>query len=176
MLAAQPSDADLVEAARVDRAAFDGLYRRYLPGVYRYVLGRLGNVQDAEDVTAATFMEALQGLGGYQEQGRFPAWLFTIARRQAMAHVRRLRPTADIAAASEARAPEGTPIETLDAVMSGLSALDDDDRDAIALRFMADLPVAEVAAILGKGESATKMQLHRALRRMRTALEPGHGD
>jgi len=56
------SDARLVTAARQDRAAFVALYQRYLPRVYRYVYRRVGNRQDAEDVTASVFTEALESL------------------------------------------------------------------------------------------------------------------
>ncbi|HNR46900.1 MAG TPA: sigma factor, partial [Anaerolineaceae bacterium] len=51
---------DLIERARHDPDAFAALYRRYLTPVYRYLLIRLGNPQDAEDITSKVFTEALE--------------------------------------------------------------------------------------------------------------------
>ena len=177
MSAGQPNDAELVQAAQRDPSAFDALYRRWVAPVYRFVLSRVGDVQDAEDVTSAVFGEALNGLSGYEEQGHFVAWLFTIARRQVTGHRRRARPEAefDPRRAEVAVGPGGAAEREGEQIMLGLAALDDISRDAIALRFLADLPVKEVAAVLGKGESATKMTLHRALIKMRSALEDYDG-
>jgi len=169
----QPTDAHLVAAAQRDRRAFDALYRRYVTPVYRYVRARVGTAQDADDVTAAVFVEALDGLSAYTEQGRFPAWLFTIARRQVVAHMRRRRPDVGLEGARRVAAVPGPAVEDLDMVARGMAVLDDTSRDAVALRFFAGLPVLEVARILGKGESATKMLLHRALKRMRRELAEG---
>src|SRR5215203_3002258 len=69
----------LVAAARQDRAAFANLYRKYTVPVYRYFYGQLGNLPDAEDLTATTFGKAFAGLAGYRGEGQFAAWLFGIA-------------------------------------------------------------------------------------------------
>ena len=90
-MAGGKSDARLVTAARQDRSAFVALYQRYLPRVYRYVYRRVGNQQDAEDVTASVFTEALESLEDYREQGSFAGWLFTIAHHRAADHHRQQR-------------------------------------------------------------------------------------
>ena len=90
-MAGGENDARLVTAARQNRSAFVALYRRYLPRVYRYVYRRVGNQQDAEDVTASVFIEALECLEDYREQGSFAGWLFTIAHRRVADHHRRQR-------------------------------------------------------------------------------------
>lgn len=88
----QGDDAALVQATRRDPAAFAALYRRYVGPVYRYLYSRLGDVPEAEDLTAQVFAEALQALPGYRERQRFAAWLFSIARRRAADHYRRRHP------------------------------------------------------------------------------------
>jgi RNA polymerase sigma-70 factor, ECF subfamily len=167
---ADASDAELAEAARRDPAAFEGLYRRYLPGVYRYALSRTGSVACAEDVTASAFMEALTGLAVYREQGRFPAWLFTIARRQVQLQRRRsARETgidvADLNLVAEADDPLRSAL-----LARALADLSEERQEALALRYFGGLKVREVAALMGKGESAVKMLLHRALLDLRAAL------
>ena len=53
-------DAALALAARMDKQAFAELYHRHAMRVYRYVLAQTGHVQDAEDVTTQTFMQAMR--------------------------------------------------------------------------------------------------------------------
>src|SRR5512138_729305 len=86
-------EAALVEAARRDPVAFSKLYHRYVTPIYRYFYRRLGNAKDAEDLTSQVFIEVLEGLVHYREHGSFAAWLFTIARRKAIAIYRQKRTT-----------------------------------------------------------------------------------
>jgi RNA polymerase sigma-70 factor, ECF subfamily len=164
------SDAELVDAARRDPAAFDALYRRYLPGVYRYVLARVGSVPPAEDVTAAVFMDALVGLRHYREQGRFTAWLYTIARRRVFAHRRQAARLAPLDRADLGVAGESEDVERVALLFRAMAELTDERREALALRFFAGLKVSEVAQAMGKGESAVKMLLHRGLAQLREIL------
>lgn len=166
---AERSDADLVAAARTDALAFDALYRRYVARIYRFARARLDSEQDAEDVTTATFMEAYTSLGGYREQGQFGAWLFTIARRQVLALRRRTRAHGDIDAVDLMVPATDLPAHR-DVLRRALLRLSEDRRDVLLLRFYGDLKVAEIAAVLGKGESAVKMLLHRGLAQLHQLL------
>lgn len=174
----EPTDADLVAVARRDPAAFDALYRRYVPAVFRYVRARVTTLDDAEDITAVTFMSALQSLDRYEERGLFAAWLFTIARRQIVAHRRSgargaTEPIDDAAhrlAAADGE-PDAAGLEARDALRAAMLRLTPDQREAITLRFYGGLRVLEVAAVLGKDESAVKMILHRGLRKLRDGLD-----
>ncbi|MFW5943112.1 MAG: RNA polymerase sigma factor [Chloroflexota bacterium] len=60
--ARMPDGAQLAAAAKKDVIAFDALYRRYVTRVYRYCLLRCGDEQDAEDLTAQTFLAAIENL------------------------------------------------------------------------------------------------------------------
>jgi len=169
-------DAALAAAAREDAAAFDALYRRYVTRVYRYCLLRCGNVQDAEDLTAQTFLAALEGLSRYRERGTFGAWLFTIARRKCHDfHRRRYRhPQEPLAAAgtrpdASAADPEIEASEAVigDCVARVLPQLTEERQEVVRLRYGAGLSTAETAAVMGKGRSAVKMLLLRALNDLR---------
>ena len=73
-------DSDLVLRARTDAEAFGHLYERYVDRIYAYIYHRVGNAQDAEDLTARTFYRALDNLDRYEDRGLpFAAWLFRIA-------------------------------------------------------------------------------------------------
>jgi len=71
--------------------AFTELYHRYLPGIYRYHLARTGHVQEAEDLTAQTFLTALESISSFRGQGSFSSWLFGIASHKLADHYRRSR-------------------------------------------------------------------------------------
>lgn len=169
-MANEPTDAELVEHAQRDPAAFEALYRRYLPAVYRFVRARVLSIEEAEDVTSAVFMDALAGLGNYHEQGRFTAWLFTIARRHVIAHGRRNMRSELVDAADVVAPPQRTGEDWI-VLERAMSRLTDDRRQALELRFFADLSIEQVAATMGKGESATKMLIHRALGQLRECLK-----
>ncbi|MEP7293855.1 MAG: RNA polymerase sigma factor, partial [Chloroflexota bacterium] len=83
------SDNGLVSAARADRAAFAQVYQRYARHVYRYLLTKVNNRQDAQDLTAQTFAAALQKFDDYRAEGALAAWLTVIARNLAVSHFRR---------------------------------------------------------------------------------------
>jgi len=165
-----PSDAQLVRAAQDDPAEFAAVYERHMTPVYRYCLARLGNVQDAEDATASVFEAALDGLDDYTERGHFAAWLFTIARRQVtrrwtLASRERARDTTDAIPV-----PTHKEVEKRDLVERCLASLNEERREALILRFYGGLRVTEVAGVMGKGESATKMLIHRGLLQLRDLL------
>lgn len=75
-------DVELARRAAADPEAFTELYHRHLPGIYRYHLARTGHVQEAEDLTAQTFLTGLESISSFRGQGRFASWLFGIARHR----------------------------------------------------------------------------------------------
>lgn len=169
-------DAALAAAAKEDATAFDALYRRYVTRVYRYCLLRCGNAQDAEDLTAQTFLAALESLGRYRERGSFAAWLFTIARRQCHDHHRRRyrhpeQPLDDVVARENPRTPDpeqhALRVLVMACVQRVLPLLTEERQEVVRLRYGAGLSTAETAAVMGKGQSAVKMLLLRALNDLR---------
>lgn len=84
------SDAALVFRAKQNPAAFAALYERYQDDVLRYAFHRLGHWEDAADVTQQTFVNALGGLGAFEDRDdSFRSWLFRIARNEVIDLCRR---------------------------------------------------------------------------------------
>jgi RNA polymerase sigma-70 factor (ECF subfamily) len=173
-MAGGENDARLVTATRQNRSTFVALYRRYLPRVYRYVYRRVGNQQDAEDLTASVFIEAMESLEDYQEQGSFAGWLFTITHHRVADHHRRQREKVDLrqvvpfladpALDVESKVEQEEQLVRLAAVIRELAP---DRQEALALRFFGELSNKEVAQVMGKSEAAVKMLVCRALRQLR---------
>lgn len=153
--------------------AFAELYRRYVSRIYRYALARLGNVEDAQDLTAQTFTAALHGLDHYRGDGSLAAWLTSIARNLAVSSFRSRRPSLPLDAADGLATSQQSPEDLagsrlrLEAVLTALETLPPDHAEVIRLRFFSELSTAETAALLGKSEAAVKMTLHRALQTLR---------
>lgn len=168
---APEADGDAVLAARGDVDAFIRLYHEYLPAVYRYAYARLGNAQDAEDVTAQVFERAWGSIKRYSPTGSFRGWLFTIAHRAVADHYRQVSQPAvpvdtltdtlrDPAAGPEEQGLVAAEIQWLLAIVAALRPA---QQQVIALRFLADLPYDEIARIVGKREATVKMIAYRAL-------------
>lgn len=166
----------VAEAARSPQA-FARLYQRHFGRVYRYLLARTGDHQDAQDLAAQTFLAALEGLSGYRGSGSFAAWLFGIARRKTAGHFRRRTPLPLEAAEHRpipGPSPEALAFEHLEAdrLAGALSALAPDRAEAIRLCIFADLSAAEAAQVLGKSPAAVKMLLYRGLQDLRARFGP----
>jgi RNA polymerase sigma-70 factor (ECF subfamily) len=141
--------------------------------VYRYHVRHVGDHDEAEDLTAATFDRALAAFNRYQEHGRAAAWLFAVARHTRIDHERRRRPRAGLARAASVADAAPSPderalrAEAARELRRMVAALPADQQEAVALRFFAGLSTAEAAAALGRSEGAVKMLVHRAVAALR---------
>ncbi len=169
---------DVIDRARTgDRAAFAELYDTYADEVYRYVLYRVREPADAEDLTSDVFTRAFAAIHRYRWQGKsFLAWLYTIARNLVTDRRRRDRPTVDIenayglAAGEPSAHDHAVRGEDVVALQGALHLLTGEQRQVIELRFTGDLSSAQVARKLGKNEGAVRALQFRALARLRKIL------
>lgn len=169
---ATADDETLAAAAQNDGAAFDILYRRYVARVYGYCYTRTDDAQAAEDLTAQTFVAALEGIGRYRGDGSFAAWLFGIASNKCKAYHRRRRrqPTEPLQKARHVPDAERSSLDLqayersiLDCAQSVLPQLSEDRQEVVCLRFLAGLNTAETAEIMGRRRGAVRTLLSRAI-------------
>jgi RNA polymerase sigma factor (sigma-70 family) len=156
---------------------FEALYRAARDDVYAYVATLLRDRAAAEDVTAAAFERAYRKQRSYKAaRGSERAWLFGIARNAALDELRRRKRAAALAAEPadiDAAAPEDAAEAALRraAVRAALERLGARERELVALKFHAGLDNAEIAALLGVSVSNAGTQLHRAMTKLREAVE-----
>ncbi len=156
---------------------FEALYRAARDDVYAYVATLLRDRSAAEDVTAAAFERAYRKQRTYKaSRGSERAWLFGIARNAALDELRRRKRAAALAAEPEdlgAAPPEDVAENALRraAVRAALERIDPRERELIALKFHAGLDNSEIAAVLGVSVSNAGTQLHRAMTKLREAVE-----
>jgi RNA polymerase sigma-70 factor (ECF subfamily) len=155
--------------------AFTVLYRDLNPLLLRYFSARVRFV--AEDLSAETWLVVARQLRSFQGgELDFRAWLFTIGRRQMIAHWRysARRPSDPLGPETFVNQVAGSDPESeaLDG-LSGLAtaraiaaALTPDQADVVLLRVLAGLEVAQVAEVLGKRPVTVRVLQHKALRRL----------
>jgi RNA polymerase sigma-70 factor (ECF subfamily) len=169
---------DVIERARSgDRAAFGELYDTHVDAVYRYVLYRVREPSDAEDLASEVFTRAFANIHRYRWQGKsFLAWLYTIARNAVTDRRRRERPTVDLDDAygvaeegptAHDRAVRG---EQVDALRGAVKHLTTEQQEVLVLRFVENMSSRQVAKVLGKNEGAIRALQFRALGRLRKLL------
>ncbi len=165
-------------AQQRDQQAFAQLYEQYFDKIYRYLVLRIGNKMEAEDLTQQVFLNALKSISAFRWKGiPFSAWLFRIAHNLAVDCLRkRTRNGFTESAESWDVVSDSNPqIEVerkldIERVVVACQRLTEAQREVISLRFTSDLPIAEVAKIMGKSEGAIKALQHSAIVALRKTL------
>ena len=169
----QLPDESLVARARrggaSGRAAFDALVRRHEHWLVRMLTLMVGQAE-AADVAQEAFVRAYLAIGRYEGNTGFRAWIRVIASRQAFNRRRaaqtRRRKTGEMQRLAEpVRAPQAGVAERIGArevVQTILPTLSYPYREILVLRYVEELALSDIAAILDIGSSAAKMRLTRA--------------
>ena len=153
--------------------AFLALYDRALPYVYGYLLARCGRAVLAEELTADTMLAAVDSVQRDPPRSLSTAWLLSIARHKLIDHWRRL--SREERGLRSVATEESAAEDPWDVHLDGLRAratlekLAPQHRSVLTLRYLDDLPVAEVADILNRTVHATEALLIRAKAAFRRA-------
>ena len=164
----------LIEAAQKDPGRFAELYELNFHRVYAYVLRRVHNRMDAQDLTAHVFQQELANLGKFSWLGApFAAWLYRIASNsiadQARRKSREVLDNDQVGSANPGTA-ELEFSERRARVFQAVSKLPEDQRRVIMLRFADEKSVREIAVELGRSEGAVKQLQFRGLETLRAQL------
>ena len=166
----------IARAQKHDQEAFSQLYEEYFDKIYRYVTFKLGNAMEAEDVTQQVFLNALQSISSFKWKGiPFSAWLFRIAHNQVVDYLRKKRHTT-VPLNESLPSSTGNPQKTvelkleIERLLLATRKLTEAQREVISLRFTSELPIAEVARVMGKSQGAVKALQHSAIIALRQEL------
>jgi RNA polymerase sigma-70 factor (ECF subfamily) len=178
---------DLVRSAQGgDHHAFEELVRRTYADTYTLAFRLTGDEEDARDVVQETYLRAHRGLKNFRGDAQFSTWLHRVTANCSMNQLGRRRrhrhdplpEDAPIADTSPARDPAHR--ADVDSLRSELQAalleLPAKLRAVVVLRDIYDLPHEAIARELGISESAAKVRLHRARKRLRQRLYPLAGE
>jgi RNA polymerase sigma factor (sigma-70 family) len=158
---------------------FEALYAAHHPQVFGYILRRCATADDASDAIAETFLVAWRRLDDAPVGDQLRLWLYGVARRvlanQRRGARRRLaladRLRSDLAAQATASAGHDRTVGHHEALRTAFGSLSADDREVLALEAWEGLDSQQIAKVLGCSSPAARTRLHRARRRLQTALE-----
>lgn len=180
-------DADLIRRCRTgDPRAFRDLVRRYERPVYSVLMRVVRRPEDAEDLAQETFVRVYRALDRYDPSRPFTAWLFTIASRLAIDHLRRKRlPTVSLTLESdegdertmEVMDPGLQPDEVTsrgqeeERAQGLIDSLPEHYRVVVMLRHQQDLSYEEIAEVLQLPLGTVKARIHRARALLKQRIE-----
>lgn len=164
-------------ALRTRPDSFERLFEEHAERLFSFLAYRTGNRALAEDLLSETFERVLRSRQRFDpRRGSERRWIYTIAlnllRDQARRRAHEARALQHVGAETdlEQADPGLSAVEHRDELQRALALLNDDEREAIALRFGGDLKLRDVARVLGEGESAVEGRIYRALGKLRDEL------
>jgi RNA polymerase sigma factor (sigma-70 family) len=169
----------------VSEQAFSGFYRAHAQHVLVFFVRRTSDVDAAMDLTAETFAQAFAGRRSFRGRspGEAAAWLFVIASRQLASYLRRGYAQTRLVQQLGVEVPRPDEAETervlelagmkglQTTIREELARLSIEQREAVRLRVVDEMPYAGVAERLGISERAARMRVSRALAVLAEALE-----
>lgn len=155
-------------------ADFERLYAEHAEPLLRFLVYRTGDRALSEDLTAEAFERALRARRRFDpRKASRKTWLYTIALNCLRDHAR--RQAAEQRALHRVPEPVGSDrlaaVDHRDLLQSALARLSEEEREAIALRFGADLTVPEIARLRGEKLTTVEGRVYRALRKLRDELD-----
>jgi RNA polymerase sigma-70 factor (ECF subfamily) len=169
----EPSDEDLVARARTGSApAMEQLYRRYRDRIMAFAWRMTGDRTLAEDIFQGTFIYFYENLGRYDARGKLAAYLFQIARNQALDALRAGRRRKRLLSRVEPAEPPLPEESRADQAEKALLDLPAHLREVVTLKLYEGLDYAKIAEITGVPEATARSRMRYALEALREALHP----
>lgn len=159
-----------------------GLFDHLHISIFRYIFVRTGyNRERAEDMTQNVFLKAWEKREQYDcRRSSLRNWIYAIARNHVIDYYRSPKPQiVSDGDYEESVGEEETPLldNSMDnsmlagTVMKELKTLDQDDREVITLRYINEMSIKDIAEIINKSNTATKVMIHRALKKLKAKIE-----
>jgi RNA polymerase sigma-70 factor (ECF subfamily) len=169
-------------AQQHDQAALTQLYEENFDRIYRYIVLKIGDRTEAEDMTQQVFLNALKSISSFKWKGMpFSAWLFRIAHNQMVDYFRKKSRQATVpldeslaAGGSDPRQVAERKLE-IEQLAQATKRLTPAQQEVISLRFAGEMSVAEVARVMGRSVGAVKALQHSAIVALRKVLSAGIG-
>jgi RNA polymerase sigma factor (sigma-70 family) len=161
-----------------EASAFDELIARWHPAVWRYARRMAGADDVADDLTQDVWLRVVRGLPRLEDPARIRAWIFGIARRVLMDRLRAQYAApalADIELDTLETAPQDDDLrERIDEMEAALATLPAVEREVLALFYLDELSLTDIASIAAVPVGTVKSRLFRARHLLRTAMNRLH--
>lgn len=162
-----------------DAEAYGEIYDRYVERIYRFIFFKIGNKQDAEDISSDVFLKAWQYIKEGNEIKNVNALLYSIARNSVIDYYRteaKKREYEERNPALLENIGDKSLVGKMEAIAGGeqmlkaLEKLKDEYSEVIILKFFDDLSVGEISEIIGKSPNNTRVLVHRALESLKKIM------
>lgn len=167
-------DENLIQRIKAgDADAMDQLIQKYYGMVYAYCYRKLGNRNDALDITQETFLHFCRNFDSYAQRGKVKNYLYTIAHNLYVSMLRKGTPIhlEEVKKEVPSNNVETEHFEVVDSIKRALSELPNEQRDVILLRFYQDLKIKDIARITGSGLSVTKYRLSQGVKAIKKLMK-----
>jgi len=170
-----------------DRQAFLSAYDLYFDQIFRFIFFKIGNKEDAQDLTSATFLKCW----GYVQSGKLKSdneykslksFLYKIARNLTIDYYRQTKPQSSLEEAEAIAVDFGDSLDQVsqslefDFIISKLKELKSEYRSILVLKYINDLSVAEIASVLDKSKGNVRVTLYRALEALKKLTQDHDGE
>ena len=167
------SDSELVRSylQTHNESHFNALYRRYAAKVYGKCYSILKDTELAHDAVQDIFVKVMMNISSFGEKSQFSTWLYSVTYNYCIDSVRKKKKEKTLFSEDIERAPDVADEEIPDEYLLEmdvkhlklvLDAIPEGDKMILLMKYQDDMSIKEIADILKKTESATKMQIKRA--------------
>jgi RNA polymerase sigma-70 factor (ECF subfamily) len=176
--AAMPEELELLisKAKSGNSQAYGEIYKKYYERIYRFIYYMVYDPHLASDLTQNTFLKVWKSLSNFNEnKGTFQAFIYAVARNNVI-DLQRKKKILPLTYAQELTSSEDIQNKILTQeqkllIHHTLGFLKPLEKQLIVLRYFEDLPMSEIAVIVGKHEGAVRVRIHRILQKMRAYLK-----
>ncbi len=167
-------------AQQHDQAALTQIYEENFDRIYRYIVLKIGERTEAEDMTQQVFLKAFRSISSFKyKKVPLSSWLYRIAHNQIVDHLRRKSKRATVPL-NESLADGGSDPKLeverdfdIKRLVSATKQLTGAQQEVISLRFAGELTIRQVAGVMNKSEGAIKALQHSAIVSLRKVLAAG---
>jgi len=159
---------------------FGQIYDQYIDKIYRFVYLKVSGQEIAEDITSKVFIKGWEAFQGSKEGIKNPgAFLYQIARNAVVDHYREKgrANTVSVDASPEIKDP-GTNEQDkailsadINVVKKSIEKLKKEHQDIIIWHYLEDMPIADIAELLGKPAGTVRVELHRGLKALKGIIQ-----
>jgi RNA polymerase sigma-70 factor (ECF subfamily) len=169
----------LAGVRRLDPQALAETHDKYYPAIFRYIAYKVGNQETAEDLASEVFVRLLDAVRDrHAPQKTLRGWLYSVASHIVTDYHRKQYRTQEVVLMETLESGLSGPAEqtikkqTLEALSEALNELTEEQQDVIALRFGYEMPIKDVAEVIGKSEGAVKQLQARAVAALSRIMVP----
>lgn len=161
-----------------DKEAFGEIYELFAERIFRYIYLKVGNKEEAEDLTQQVFIRTWESLKNFQfRKNPFSSWVYRIAHNLVVDFYRKQKETLSLNDEIRVEIVDSLDLdenlyykEEVKKILKFINQLPEEQKDILMLRFIDDLSYGEIAKIMKKSPLTLRVLQHRALKKLKELM------